>query len=409
VGIAKSQIVFPTAARVHRFTYAIRNIVAEAERVEAAGTRVHYLNIGDPVAFGFKTPPHLVESVARALRDGHNHYGPSPGISAAREAVSVEYTRNGFPVSPDRVFITAGTSEGIELTLSAVVDSGGEVLVPMPTYPLYTAVLAKLDAKAKYYRLDPQRGWMPDLDHLRSLVTPATRALVVIDPNNPTGAVYPTETRRALIDFAEAHGLLILADEVYGDLGFGGAVEPYGRLYPDAPIISFSSLSKAYLAPGWRTGWMAVGRTPRLDDVVAAVKKLADGRLCSTVPMQYAIADALGGDRSHQISFRHELKARADLTVNRLRTMPGVSVVAPSAAFYAMPRVALPPGRTDEHYVKALLHATGVLCVYGSGFGLPADEGFLRIVFLAPPAELSEVYDLMERFTARYLQGSGDC
>src|SRR5205814_1742947 len=200
-----------TRSRVHRFTYAIRNIVSEAQRVEAAGTKVRYLNIGDPVAFGFRTPAHLVEAVGRATRDGHNTYGPSAGIPAAREAVAAEYTRTGFPVTPDRVFITAGTSEGIELTLSAVCESGGEVLVPMPTYPLYTAVLAKLDAKAKYYRLDPARGWMPDLEHLKSLVTSATRALVVIDPNNPTGAVYPTDTRRALIDFAETHGLLILA------------------------------------------------------------------------------------------------------------------------------------------------------------------------------------------------------
>lgn len=401
--VAKTPAAIPTAGRVHRFSYAIRNIVAEAQKVEAAGTRVRYLNIGDPVAFGFKTPAHLVQAVERAIRDGHNTYGPSAGIPAAREAVATEYTRTGFPVTADRVFITAGTSEGIELTLGAVCESGDEVLVPMPTYPLYTAVLAKLDANAKYYRLDPSREWMPDLDHLRSLVTPATRALVVIDPNNPTGAVYPTETRRALLDFTDAHGLLFLADEVYGDLGFEGAVPPYGLLDPDAAIISFSSLSKAYLAPGWRTGWMAIGRSPRLDDVVAAVKKLADGRLCSTVPMQYAVAPALTGDRSHQPSFRRELKARAQLTVDRLRAMPGVSCVAPTAAFYAMPRVALPPGRTDEDYVKALLHATGVLCVYGSGFGLPADQGFLRIVFLAPLDELGEIYDLMAGFTGDYL------
>jgi len=269
----------PTAARVHRFTYAIRNIVAEAHKVEAAGTRVRYLNIGDPVAFGFQTPPHLVAAVERAMRDGHNNYGPSPGIAAARDAVAAEYTRNGFPVAPDRVCITAGTSEGIELALSAIVDDGGEVLVPMPTYPLYTAVLAKLSARAKYYRLDPNRHWLPDLEHLKSLVTPETRALVVIDPNNPTGAVYPTDTRRALLQFADDHGLVILADEVYGDLGFDGPVAPLGLLDPDAAIISFSSLSKAYLAPGWRTGWMAIGRSPRLDDVMAAVKKLADGRL----------------------------------------------------------------------------------------------------------------------------------
>ena len=394
----------PTAGRVHRFTYAIRNVVAEAQRVEAAGTRVRYLNIGDPVAFGFTTPPHLLEAVNRAMREGHNTYGPSAGIAPAREAVAAEYTRHGFPVSADRVFITSGTSEGIELVLNAVVEDDGEVLVPMPTYPLYTAVLAKLGATALYYRLDPNRGWMPDLDHLRSLITPKTRALVVIDPNNPTGAVYPRDTRRALIDFAEQHGLLILADEVYGDLGFEGAIEPMGLLEPDAAIVSFSSLSKAYLAPGWRTGWMAVGRSPRLNDLVAAVRKLADGRLCSTVPMQYAVAPALDGDRSHQASFRQALKARATLTVDRLRQMPGVTCTMPDAAFYAMPQFTLPKGKTDEDFVLSLLRSTGVLCVYGSGFGLPADAGFLRVVFLAPLDELREIYDLMAAFTAQYVQ-----
>ncbi len=394
-----------TAGRVHRFTYAIRNVVAEAQRVEAAGTRVRYLNIGDPVAFGFSTPPHLLEAVDRAMRDGHNTYGPSAGIAPARDAVAREYTRHGFPVSPDRVFITAGTSEGIELVLNAVVEDDGEVLVPMPTYPLYTAVLAKLGAKALYYRLDPAAEWMPDLDHLRSLVTPRTRALVVIDPNNPTGTVYSREVRRALIGFAEAHGLLLLADEVYGDLGFDGPVEPMGLLAPDAAIVSFSSLSKAYLAPGWRTGWMAIGRSPRMNDLCAAVRKLADGRLCSTVPMQYAVPAALDGDRSHQVAFRDALRARATLTVERLRGMPGVTCTMPSAAFYAMPQFSLPKGKTDEEFVLALLRATGVLCVYGSGFGLAKEDGFARIVFLAPLEELREIYDLMAAFTAQYLQG----
>jgi len=190
---------------------------------------------------------------------------------------------------------------------------------------------------------------------------------------------------------------------VYGDLGFSGSVEPYGALDPDAPIISFSSLSKAYLAPGWRTGWMAIGRSPRLDGVLAAVKKLADGRLCSTVPMQYAIAPALNGDRSHQVSFRQALRERANLTVDRLSRIPGVTCVAPTAAFYAMPKVALPPGKTDEDYVLALLRATGVLCVYGSGFGLSKEDGFLRVVFLASPAELAGIYDLMAAFTKDYL------
>ena len=373
--------------------------------MEAAGKTVRYLNIGDPVACGFRTPPHLVAAVERALRDGHNHYGPSPGLPQAREAVAREFTSRGFPVTADRVLITAGTSEGIELALNALVDPDGEVLVPMPTYPLYTAVLAKIGARGRYYRLDPARGWMPDLEHLSSLVTPATRALVIIDPNNPTGAMYPPAIRRALLEFADRHGLVILADEVYGDLGYDGPVAPLGSLDPDAAIISFSSLSKGYLAPGWRTGWMAIGRSPRLDDLLRAVKKLADGRLCSTVPMQYAIEPALAGDRSHQASFRTALKERAALTVSRLCAIPGISCVAPTAAFYAMPKVALPPGCTDEDYVLALLRTTGVLCVYGSGFGLPAAEGFLRIVFLSPPQELDGVFTLMADFTREYLGG----
>jgi len=395
---------FPVAQRVNRFTYAIRNIVAEAQRVEATGKRVRYLNIGDPVAFGFQTPPHLVETVERAMRDGHNGYGPSAGLAPAREAVAAENTTRGFPVSADRVFLTAGTSEGIELALTAMVDADGEVLVPMPTYPLYTAVLAKIGARARFYRTDPAHGWMPDLDHLTSLITPATRVLVVIDPNNPTGAVYSTSTRRALVELADHHGMAMLADEVYADLGYDGPVAPIGSLDPDAPIISFSSLSKAYLAPGWRAGWMAVGRSPRMDAVVGAIRKLADGRLCSTVPMQYAIAAALTGDRSHQTSFRAALKERAALTADALNAMPGVTCVAPAGAFYAMPQIALPPGRTDEDYVLALLRETGVLCVYGSGFGLPPADGFLRIVFLASPAELREIYGLMAEFTDQYLR-----
>ncbi|MEQ1871024.1 MAG: aminotransferase class I/II-fold pyridoxal phosphate-dependent enzyme, partial [Vicinamibacterales bacterium] len=390
----------PISPRIGRFSYAIRNIVVEAQRVEAAGRQVRYLNIGDPILFGFKTPLHLITAVEKALRDGHNGYGPSAGIQPAREAVAAENTANGWPISPGRVYITAGTSEGIELALTALLDEHGEVLVPNPTYPLYTAVIAKIGAQARYYRTDPARQWAPDLDHLATLVTPNTRAIVIIDPNNPTGATYPTPVRQALLEFADRHGLVVLADEVYADLGYDQAVAPIGSFDHDAPVISFSSLSKAYLAPGWRTGWLSIGRSPRLDDVAGAIRKLADGRLCSTVPMQYAVTAALEGDKSHQATFRAALKERATITGERLRAMPGVTCMTPTAGFYAMPKVTLPPGKTDQDYVLGLLRATGVLCVYGSGFGLPADDGYFRIVFLPSPSELREVYDLMADFTA---------
>ena len=397
----------PVARRVGRFSYAIRNIVSEARAVEALGRRVRYLNIGDPVAFGYQPPPHLLEAAERAMRDGHNGYLPSAGIPEARQAVAADYESRGVTISPDRVLITTGTGEGIELAINALVDEGDEVLVPTPTYPLYTAILAKLNARPVYYRTDPANQWLPDIEHLRTLVTPRTKALVVIDPNNPTGAVYPASTRRGLIEVAEEFGLTILADEVYGDLGFDGPVPPLATLDPHAPIISFSSLSKAYLAPGWRTGWMVVGQTPRLDGILAAAQKLADARLCSPGPMQYAVTAALTGDRSHQVTFRRALAERARLTTESLNAIPGVSCVAPRAAFYAMPFVALPPGRTDEDYVLSLLRATGILCVYGSGFGMPPAFGSFRVVFLADPVELASIYADIGAFTRDYLAHAG--
>lgn len=395
----------PVADRVNGFSYAIRNIVVEAKKVEAAGRKVAYLNIGDPIPFGFVTPPHLVEAIAKAMRDGHNGYTPSPGIAEARVAVAEDFTNRGLAVDPDRVLLTSGTSEGIELTLTALLNAGDEVLVPTPTYPLYTAVIAKLGAVERYYRTDPARGWLPDLEHLATLVTPRTKALVVIDPNNPTGAVYPTDVRKALVEFSERHGLLLIADEVYADLAYTGPVEPLGLLDPDAAIISYSSLSKSYLAPGWRAGWMAVGRTPRLDGLLGGLRKLADGRLCSPGPMQYAITAAMRGDRSFQHQLREQLRERADITTTRLNAIPGMRCVRPEGAFYAMPQVELPSGKTDADFVLGLLRATGVLTVFGSGFGTDPSMGAFRVVFLASPDELNRIYDLVADFTGEFLAG----
>jgi alanine-synthesizing transaminase len=402
--ISKTAKPIPVASRVTRFSYAIRNIVAAAQEVEARGTRVRYLNIGDPVAFGFQTPPHLIEAVERAMRDGQNGYLPSPGIAPAREAIAADYSRRGMAVTAERVVITTGTSEAIDLALHALVEPEDEVLVPSPTYPMYTAVIAKIGATPVYYPAEMGRGWLPDVERLRKLITSRTRVLVVIDPNNPTGAVYPAHLRRALIDLADQHGLTILADEVYGELGFDGPVPLLGSFDSEAPIISFSSLSKAHLAPGWRTGWMVLGSTPRLDDALAAIKKLADGRLCSPGPMQYAIVAALTGDRSHQERFRRALSERGQLTTKALSAIPGMRCVAPHAAFYVMPCLSLPAGRTDQDYVLGLLRETGILCVHGSGFGMPPDYGCFRIVFLADPAELTSIYADIAEFTSDFLR-----
>lgn len=395
----------PVADRVSGFSYAIRNIVAEARKVEAAGRTVRYLNIGDPIQFGFTVPPHVVEAATRAMRDGLNGYTASAGIAEAREAVADDFRTRGLEIDADRVLITSGTSEGIELTLTALLNPGDEVLVPVPTYPLYTAIIAKLGAVARYYRTDPDREWAPDLEHVERLVSPRTRALVIIDPNNPTGAVYGPDTRQALLDIAERHGLLTLADEVYGDLAYDGPVAPLGLLNPDAAVVSYSSLSKAYLAPGWRAGWMVFGRSPRLDDLLGGVRKLADGRLCSPGPMQYGVTAALRGDRTFQVQLRADLRTRAEITTRRLNAIDGMTCVAPRGAFYAMPRVTLPPGRIDADYVLGLLRATGVLCVFGSGFGAAPEDGSFRVVFLATPAELEAIYDDVASFTAEFMAG----
>lgn len=395
----------PVADRVSGFSYAIRNIVVEARKVEAAGRTVRYLNIGDPIQFGFAVPPHVVEAATRAMRDGLNGYTASAGIAEAREAVADDFRARGLEIDADRVLITSGTSEGIELTLTALLNPGDEVLVPVPTYPLYTAIIAKLGAVARYYRTDPDREWAPDLEHIESLVSPRTRALVIIDPNNPTGAVYGDEMRRALLGIAERHGLLTLADEVYGDLAYDGPVAPLGLLDPDAAVVSYSSLSKAYLAPGWRAGWMAFGRSSRLDDLLGGVRKLADGRLCSPGPMQYGVTAALRGDRTFQVQLRADLRTRAEITTRRLNAIDGMTCVRPRGAFYAMPRVTLPPGRTDADYVLGLLRATGVLCVFGSGFGAAPEDGSFRVVFLATPDELEAIYDDVAAFTAEFVAG----
>jgi alanine-synthesizing transaminase len=266
-------------------------------------------------------------------------------------------------------------------------------------------VLARIGARAVLYPTDPAHGWMPDVDAMAERITRRTRAIVVIDPNNPTGATYATDVRRRILELSEKHGLVVLADEVYGDLAYEGPVAPLGSLDPRAAVLTFNSLSKGYLAPGWRTGWLVVGETPRLDGVLSALKRLADGRLCSTGPMQYAVAPALSGDRTHQQCFREAIRERALLSWQRLEAAEGVSCVRPTAAFYLMPRVELPPGTTDEQFVLGLLRETGVLVVHGSGFGTRPEDGFFRLVTLASPGELGEVCGLIGEY-ARVFRAS---
>ncbi|MGH9901724.1 MAG: pyridoxal phosphate-dependent aminotransferase [Pyrinomonadaceae bacterium] len=388
------------SSRTAQFHYAIRNIVGAAEAQERAGRRVIYLNIGDPQAYGFRPPAHVVEAVTRALRDKFTGYAHSSGLREAREAVAACATRAGAPTGPDEVLMTSGASEAADLVLSALVEEGDEVLLPAPGYPLYPAILNKLGAVARYYHLDGARGWQLSPEEVGALITNRTRALVLINPNNPTGSIIPDETTKQLLELAARHDLLVIADEVYRELCFGEQPTPMSLLAAEAgvPLVTLESLSKTHLVPGWRVGWMRFTHEEKMRELVGAINRLASGRLCSPTPAQYAVRPALEGDRGFLLEFMRAIRRRRDLVVEAVRAVEGLSCEVPEAAFYAMIRANDPAGRTDERFVLDLLEETGVLVVHGSGFGTDPRPCYFRLVYLADEAVLATVFDKIGSF-----------
>ena len=288
------------ATRLVNVRYAIRDLAVLADEVARQGKPILPLNIGDPLQFDFCTPPHLVEAVVKALRDGRSGYANSLGVPEAVAAVHGEAERQGIR-NIQSVFITAGVSEAVDVCFSALLNPGENVLVPSPEYPLYSAVLAKVGGETNSYLLDESNGWEPDVEHMSSRITSRTRALLVINPNNPTGAVYSRKTLEAIADLARRHNLLIFADEEYDKLILDDG-EPHtsiAALAPDLPVITFNGLSKAYLAPGWRVGWaVASGPEEAVKPYLEGVHKLLRARLCSNHPQQYAVCPALEGPRT---------------------------------------------------------------------------------------------------------------
>jgi aspartate/methionine/tyrosine aminotransferase len=398
------QLMIIPSSRTARFHYAIRNIVSAAEVLERSGRQVTYLNIGDPQAFGFRPPGHVVEAVQRALKESFTGYAHSTGMPEARETVAAYATRLGASTTPDQVIITAGASEAADLILTALLNQGDEALIPAPGYPLYPAILSKLGAEARYYRLNEKQGWQPSIEEVRSLITKRTRALVLINPNNPTGSITPDETTRALLNLAAEHNLLVIADEVYRELCFGPQPTPASVIAEAmaAPLITLESLSKTHMLPGWRIGWMRFTHAEKMRDLITAITRLASGRLCSPTPAQYAVRPALEGDRSFLDDFLREIRRRRDLAIARVKGIEGLSCTEPQAAFYMMIRVDDPLHRTDERFVLDLLEETGVLVVHGSGFGNHKTEGYFRLVYLADEATLDKAFEEMNRFLKVY-------
>ncbi|HEY0761322.1 MAG TPA: aminotransferase class I/II-fold pyridoxal phosphate-dependent enzyme [Pyrinomonadaceae bacterium] len=391
-------MIHPSERAAH-FHYAIRNVVSAAEALERQGRHIIHLNIGDPQAFGFKPPAEIIEAVDRATRNNFTGYSHSAGLRAARDVVAEYATSLGAETSPHDVVITSGASEGADLLLTGLLNPGDEVLLPAPGYPIYSAIINRLDARTRYYYLDHKTGWQPSVDEIRSLINERTRALILINPSNPTGAITSDETTRQLIELAAEHNLLLISDEVYRDLCFADAPTSASVLGMDsgATIAVLESLSKTHMLSGWRVGWMRLTPASQTRELMDAVIKLAGGRLCSPTHSQYAIQPALQGDRRSINEFKEEILRRRDLATKRVAAIDGLSCTVPDAAFYLMIHAADMGDRMDEQFVLDLLEASNVLVVHGSGFGSDPRAGYFRLVYLADEALLGSAFDSIER------------
>ncbi len=391
------------AKRTENIKYAVRDIVVLAQQVAKSGKEMLYLNIGDPNLFDFEPPKKMIDAAYEAMLKNYNGYAPSSGISEARDAIAWEAERKGIKNVRD-IFVTTGASEAIELALTALVNEGENVLTPTPGYPLYTAVASKLQAIENPYYLDEENGWQPDIEDIKSKINDKTKAIIIINPNNPTGSNASKETILKLIELAREHNLVIFADEIYDKLLFDENEHiSIASLDSDAPVITFGGLSKNYMVPGWRIGWGIVsGNSEILDDYIEAINKMLRARLSASHPIQYAIAPALKGDDEHLTVAMEKLTRRRDMTVEMLNAVEGISCVKPEGAFYAFPR--LNKISDDAHFVAELIKATGVVVVPGSGFGQKPGTQHFRVVFLPQEEVLEKAYKAISEFHSLYVE-----
>ncbi len=385
------------STRANNVRYAIRDIAVLAEEVARRGKPILYLNIGDPLKFDFRTPAHMIEAVERAMRDGYNGYAGSSGVKSALDAIRADAEGRGIRNIQD-IWVTNGISEGVDVCLTALLNPGEHVLTPSPEYPLYSAVIAKLGLEATPYVLNEETGWEPDLRDIRNRITSRTRGIVLINPNNPTGAVSSRATLEAIAEIAREYGLIVFSDETYHHLVLNGETHiPFAPLAPDLPVVTFDGLSKGYLAPGWRIGWGIVSGPPALvANYAETINKLLRSRLCASQPMQFAIPAAIHGPQDHMAAARAKLTARRDLTMQWCDSTPRVSCVAPRGAFYAYPKLDIP--ESDEIFVRELLMQKQVLVVHGSGFGQAPGTHHMRVVFLPPESMLTQAYGAIADF-----------
>ncbi|MEU8619865.1 pyridoxal phosphate-dependent aminotransferase [Streptomyces sp. NPDC048623] len=401
---------FRQSSKLNEVCYEIRGpVIEQANALEEAGHSVLRLNTGNPALFGFEAPEEIVQDMIRMLPRAHG-YTDSRGILSARRAVAQRCQSMGLTgVDVDDVFLGNGVSELISMATQALLEDGDEVLIPAPDYPLWTAVTTLAGGRPVHYLCDESAGWYPDLDDMASKITARTRAVVIINPNNPTGAVYPKEIVEGILDLARRHGLMVFADEIYDQIVYDEAVHhPTAALAPDLVVLTFGGLSKTYRVAGFRSGWMVVtGPKEHARNYLEGLTMLASMRLCPNAPAQYAIQAALGGRQSiHELTAPGgRLREQRDLAWRKLNEIPGVSCVKPQGALYAFPRLDpdVYPIHDDEKFVLDLLLREKIQVVQGTGFNWPHHDHF-RILTLPYADDLDAAISRIGRFLAGYRQ-----
>ena len=401
---------FTKSHKLDNVLYDVRGPVAdEAVRMEAAGTHILKLNIGNPAPFGFRTPDEVVYDMSQQLPDTEG-YSPSKGLFSARKAIMQYAQLKNIPnVSIDDIYTGNGVSELINLSLSALLDNGDEVLVPSPDYPLWTACVNLAGGTAVHYVCDEDSEWYPDIDDMRSKITDKTKAIVIINPNNPTGALYPKEVLQQIVDLAREHQLMIFSDEIYDRLVMDELEHiSIASLAPDLFCVTFSGLSKSHMIAGWRVGWMVLSGNKRLaKDYIEGLNMLANMRMCSNVPAQSVVQTALGGHQSVKdyLVPGGRIYDQRELVYNMLNDIPGITAVKPKAAFYIFPKIDVKKFNihSDEQFALDLLHDKHILISHGGAFNWQEPDHF-RVVYLPRISMLKETIGEIGDFFSTFWQ-----
>lgn len=383
--------------KVSGVEYAIRDIVLVARQVEKLGKNITYLNIGDPVQYGFQPPENVKSAMIKAIQSNQNYYAQSEGLPELREAIAQKEKAKGLSVSADDILVTNGVSEALDMVMSSIVEEGDEVLLPGPYYPPYASYVRLHGGIPVEFAVDLKNS-TPYIDDIKSKITKKTVAICLISPNNPTGVVFSEKSLKQLVDIANEHDLYIICDEIYDQIVFDEKFTGIGRVSGDSPVILLNGFSKVHLMSGWRIGYIAFNNSPKLAPLRENLPKLARVRISTNLPVQYAALESLRGPQGYINEFVSELKKRRDFVVKRINSISGLSCSNPKGAFYAFPKIENNRYKTDQEFVVELLKKTGVLTVHGSGFGTKYGSGHFRIVFLPDLKTLGFALDEIEKF-----------